>query len=54
MPYKLVGKTIYSKKTGKWVKKQTAKSVASAKGALKLLRGLEAGSIKKSDVGKKK
>ena len=54
MPYKLIGKTIYSKATGKWKKKQTGKSVASAKRALKLLQGLESGSIKRKDVGKGK
>ena len=54
MPYLLKGKTIYSKSSGKWKKKQTGKSVASAKRALKLLRGLESGSIKSSQVGKGK
>ena len=50
MPYKLIGKTVYSKATGKWKKKQRCKSVASSKRALTLLRGLEDGSIKKEDV----
>lgn len=50
MPYQLRGKTIYSKKGGKWHKKQTGKSVSSAKRALQLLRGLEAGSITKADI----
>lgn len=54
MPYKRIGKTIYSKSTGKWRKKQTCGSVAKAKRALKLLQGLESGSIKKSQVGKGK
>ena len=54
MPYKRVGKTIFSKATGQWLKKQTAKSVGNAKKALKLLRGLESGSIKREDVGKGK
>lgn len=54
MPYKLVGKTIFTKKSGKWKVKQVGKSVASAKRALKLLRGLESGSIKPSEVGKGK
>ena len=48
MPYKLVKATIYSKATGKWRKKQKCGSSAKAKRALKLLRGLEAGTIKKS------
>jgi len=47
MPYKLVKKTIFTKATGQWKKKQTCKSVASAKRALKLLRGLEHDTIKK-------
>lgn len=45
MPYKLVKKTIYTKRTGKWRKKQKCKSVASAKRALRLLRGIEANTI---------
>jgi len=47
MPYKRVGKTIYSKATGRFRKKQTCGSVAAAKRALKLLRGLEHGTLKK-------
>jgi len=47
MPYKRVGKTIMSKSTGRWRKKQSCKSIASAKRALKLLRGLEHGTIKR-------
>ena len=43
MPYKLIGKTIYSKASGKWRKKQTAKSRVSAKRAMRLLQGLEHG-----------
>lgn len=42
MPYKRVGKTIKHKKDG-WKKKQTAKSVASAKRTMNLLRGIEHG-----------
>ena len=41
MPYKRIGKTIYSKATGKWRKKQTCRTVTNAKKALSLLRGLE-------------
>lgn len=41
MPYKRVGKTIYSKASGKWRKKQTAKTVANAKKTIRLLRGIE-------------
>ena len=42
MPYKIVKKTIYSKATGSWKKKQTCKTIKNAKKALKLLRGIEA------------
>ena len=53
MPYKRIKKTIYTKSSGRWKKKQTCKSVASAKKALKLLRGLEHGTIKKLRKTKK-
>jgi len=43
MPYKRSGKTIYTKASGKWKKKQTAKSVAAAKRAMRLLQGVEHG-----------
>lgn len=45
MPYRLIGKTIYTKATGKWKKKQTCHSVPATKRALKLLRGIEHGTI---------
>ena len=54
MPYKISGKQILHQKSGKWKVKQTATSVASAKKALGLLRGLEKGSIKPVEVGKGK
>ena len=39
MPYKRVGKVIYSKNSkGKWVKKATAKTVENAKKMIKRLR----------------
>lgn len=38
MPYKVSGKTVYVKKRGVWVKKATAKTKASAKRMLKILR----------------
>lgn len=41
MPYYLRVKTIFSKASGTWKKKQTCGSKAKAKRALKLLRGLE-------------
>lgn len=43
MPYKRIGKTIYTKKSGKWKKKQTARTIANAKKTLRFLRGLEHG-----------
>jgi len=43
MPYKIVGRTIYHKKGGKWSIKQKAKSVANAKAAMRLLHGIEHG-----------
>jgi|TARA_R100001530_G_scaffold51966_1_gene38515 hypothetical protein len=43
MPYKRVGKTVYVKKGGKWKKKSTTKSVASANRMLRLLRGVKHG-----------
>ena len=54
MPYKRRGSVVYSKSSGKWKKKQTCRSVAAAKKAIKLLKGLESGDIDKKDVGKKK
>jgi len=47
MPYKRIGKRVYTKKTGRWRLKQTCRSVGNAKKALKLLRGLMHGTIKK-------
>lgn len=43
MPWVRRGKIIYKKVGGKLVKKQTAKSVANAKAALRLLYGIEGG-----------
>lgn len=40
MPYKRIGRTIYHKKGGKWLVKQVCKSIAAAKGALRLLLDL--------------
>jgi len=45
MPYKRVKNVIYHKKDGKWSIKQRCKSVDSAKKALRLLYGVESGSI---------
>lgn len=47
MPYKIIGDVIYSKASGHWKKKQTCSSYPNAKKALKLLQGLEHGTIKK-------
>jgi len=46
MPYKRIGKIIYTKATGRWKKKQTCTSMVNAKKALALLDDLEK---KKSD-----
>jgi hypothetical protein len=43
MPYKRIGKKIYHKKQGRWKLKQTCKSVANAKKAMRFLSGLEHG-----------
>lgn len=48
MPYKVVGKNVMHYKGGKWTVKQHCSSVANAKGAIRLLQGLEHGTIKKS------
>lgn len=47
MPYKTINSTVYTKTTGTWKKKQKCRSPAAAKRALKLLRGLEAGTIER-------
>lgn len=43
MPNKRIGKIIYHKKGGKWVVKQVCRSVAAAKKAMNLLRGIAHG-----------
>jgi hypothetical protein len=50
MPYKRVGNVIYHKKDGDWSVKQTATSEANAIRALKLLEGIESGSITPKDM----
>jgi len=47
MPYKRIGKVVYTKRTGNWRVKQHCKSVVNAKKAIRLLNGIESGSIKK-------
>ena len=41
MPYKRVGKVIYTKSTGRWKVKQRCRSVPNAKAAMRILRELE-------------
>ena len=43
MPYKLRGSSVLHKKGGKWTVKQTCKSPAAARSAMKLLQGVEHG-----------
>ena len=43
MPYKVVGKKVMHKKGGVWKVKQTCKSNANAKKAMRLLYGIEGG-----------
>jgi hypothetical protein len=47
MPYKRIGSRIYHKKGGKWKLKQTCRSPKNAIKALRLLRGLHHGTIKR-------
>lgn len=47
MPYKVSGKTVYVKKRGSWRKKATAKTAASAKRMVRLLRAVKAGGMKR-------
>ena len=54
MPYRLSGKRVLHKRGSKWKTKQVCSSPAAAKRAIRLLRGLHSGSIKRSQVGKGK
>jgi len=47
MPYKVIGNKVYHQKGGTWKVKQTCGSNDAAKKAMKLLYGIETGSIKK-------
>lgn len=47
MPYKRVSRSVYTKASGKWKVKQVCQSIKNAKAAMRLLRGIEAGTIKK-------
>ena len=54
MPYKIEGSDILHFKGGKWSVKQNYSSHANAVKAMGLLQGLEHGTIKPSEVGKKR
>jgi len=45
MPYKRIGRKVMHKKGGKWKVKQTCKSEAAAKSAIRLLYGVEHGMV---------
>jgi hypothetical protein len=47
MPYQSRGKRVYVKKGGKWILKATAKSIASAKRMVNLLRSKKHGKKRK-------
>jgi len=47
MPYQSRGKRVYVKKAGKWALKATAKSIASAKRMVNLLRSKKHGKKRK-------
>ncbi|RLG13669.1 MAG: hypothetical protein DRN66_03740 [Candidatus Nanohalarchaeota archaeon] len=47
MPYKRIGRKIYTKRTGTWKLKQTCTSIHNAKSALRLLNQIEAKTMKK-------
>lgn len=47
MPYKTIGNKVYSKSSGKWRLKQTCRTAGAAQKAIRLLRGIEHGTIKK-------
>ena len=53
MPYKRVGKTIYTKSSGNWKKKQTCGSIKAAEKAMNLLRGMEHGNWRPTDKKKR-
>lgn len=54
MPYKVSGKTVYVKKRGMWVKKAVAKSKASARRMLKILRSAKSKKKKRRTKPRKK
>jgi len=54
MPHRREGNKILSKSGGSWHLKQTCRSAENAKSAIRLLEGLEHGTIKPRQVGKLK
>lgn len=46
MPYKVEDSDVYTKASGKWRLKQHCQSKAKAESAVRLLRGIEKGTIK--------
>lgn len=46
MPYKSVGKKVYTEKGGEWKLKQTCTSAENAQRAVRLLRGIKEGDWK--------
>jgi len=50
MPYKRVGRKVMHQKGGKWSVKQVCKTPAAATRVIKLLRGLESGSLTAQDL----
>lgn len=53
MPYRRRGKVVEHYKNSRWSKKQSCRSVDAAKKAIKLLRGLEHGTIRKKKPSKR-
>lgn len=53
MPYKVIDSNVYHQKNGKWTIKQHCSSPANAKAAMRLLEGLEHGTIVKRYPSKK-
>ena len=54
MPYRRKGSNVLHKKGGKWKKKANAKSPASAKKMINLLRGVKHGFVPRSIKKKRK
>jgi len=54
MPYRRIGNMIYTKSSGHWRLKQACRDVENAKKAMRLLQGLEHGSINPNNIRRKK